>query len=449
MASSLTFAARRSKPTLVAPARPTPHEFKALSDIDDQESLRFYRSVVYFYENDPSKEGQDPAAVVKDAVSKVLVPYYPFAGRIRERPGRKLVVECTGEGVEFVEADADVRLEDFGETLYPPIPCIEELLCLPESNKAVVVDRPLLYIQVTRLKCGGFIFGFQVCHNMVDAPGLTQFLTALAEFARGAATPSVQPVWARELLNARRPPRITHQHLEYEPVANLDKDKIRPGQELLHRPFFFWADDIAVLRRSAPQHLTARCSRFELIAAHVWRCRTAALGYDPDDEVRFQFVVNARGKSNPPLPEGYYGNALSYGFASAAAGKLVGEPLGYALALVMDAKARVMSDGYLQSTADFLVSRGRPRIQVARTYLVTDQTKAGLETVDVGWGKAVYGAAATTTLATFHMPVKSSRGEEGIMVPIGLPPWAMERFVVEMERIKNEPALQLGISSRL
>jgi hypothetical protein len=50
--------------------------------------------------------------------------------------------------VSFVEADADVSLEEFGDSLCPLIPCAGELLTLPESNSAVVTDRPLLYVQV-------------------------------------------------------------------------------------------------------------------------------------------------------------------------------------------------------------------------------------------------------------------------------------------------------------
>uniref|UniRef100_A0A0E0I7A1 Uncharacterized protein n=1 Tax=Oryza nivara TaxID=4536 RepID=A0A0E0I7A1_ORYNI len=52
-------------------------------------------------------------------------------------------------------ADADVSLEEFGDSLCPLIPCAGELLTLPESNSAAVTDRPLLYVQVTRLWCGG------------------------------------------------------------------------------------------------------------------------------------------------------------------------------------------------------------------------------------------------------------------------------------------------------
>ncbi|RHN49359.1 putative alcohol O-acetyltransferase [Medicago truncatula] len=39
--SSLMFTVRRCQPELVPPAAPTPREVKLLSDIDDQEGLRF------------------------------------------------------------------------------------------------------------------------------------------------------------------------------------------------------------------------------------------------------------------------------------------------------------------------------------------------------------------------------------------------------------------------
>ena len=85
--------------------------------------------------------------VIREAIAKALVFYYPFAGRLRECAGRKLVVDCTGEGVMFIEADAEVTLEQFGEELQPPFPCLEELLYdVPES--AGVLHCPLLLIQV-------------------------------------------------------------------------------------------------------------------------------------------------------------------------------------------------------------------------------------------------------------------------------------------------------------
>ncbi|XP_020399910.1 benzyl alcohol O-benzoyltransferase [Zea mays] len=181
-----TFPVRRGERKLVSPSRPTPYEFKMLSDIDDQDVLRFYRSGAFFYRSSASKAGLDPAKVIRSALSEALVHFYPLAGRFRElRPTRKLVVECTGEGVVFVEADADVRMDDLGDSLAPPVPCYDKLLCEPESPTADVIDRPLLYVQVTRLRCGGFVFGSQICHCIADGTGIVQFLTTLTELARG------------------------------------------------------------------------------------------------------------------------------------------------------------------------------------------------------------------------------------------------------------------------
>lgn len=145
--TSLVFKVRRRQPELVAPAKPTPHEFQQLSDIDDQEGLRFQIPVIQFYRYDPSMQGRDPVAVIREAIAETLVFYYPFAGRLREGPGRKLMVDCTAEGILFIEADADVTLQEFGDALQPPFPCLEELLYnVPGSDG--VLNCPLLLIQV-------------------------------------------------------------------------------------------------------------------------------------------------------------------------------------------------------------------------------------------------------------------------------------------------------------
>jgi hypothetical protein len=148
-----TFRACRSKPELVVPARATPREVKSLSDVDNQQNLRLYASIIeYFRCRVPGAPPQPTGAassIIKAALAEALVYYYPVAGRLRELPGkRKLVVDCTAEGVEFVEAHADVRLEDFGEPLVPPYPCVDELLCQVAGVRAVV-GKPLLYLQVS------------------------------------------------------------------------------------------------------------------------------------------------------------------------------------------------------------------------------------------------------------------------------------------------------------
>lgn len=458
MASSLVFNVKRQEPVLVVPSKPTPHELKPLSDIDDQEGLRFHIPVIQFYRNDESLRGRDPAQVIRRALADALFFYYPFAGRLREGPGRKLVVECTGEGVIFIEADADVRLEQFGDALQPPFPCWEELLYdVPGSGE--VLNCPLLLIQVTRLSCGGFIFALRLNHTISDAQGLVQFMTAVGELARGAQAPSVEPVWRRELFNARNPPCPTYDHREYDNVPDT-KGTLIPLDDMAHRSFFFGPSEIAALRKRLPLHLRNTCSTFDVLTAFLWRCRTISLGsqVEPHEEVRIICIVNTRSKFRPPLPTGYYGNAFAFPVAISEAGKLCQNPLGYAVELVKKAKGEVTQE-YIQSVADMMVLRGRPHFAVVGTYLVSDLKHAGFREVDFGWGKAVYGGAAKggvgaiPGVASFYIPFRNRKGEDGILVPVCLPGPAMERFMVEVESMMVEPTPEeergLGATTRV
>ena len=161
---TIAFAVRRRDPELVGPARKTPRETKRLSDIEDQVGLRWHVPFVLFYRG--RGRGGDPAAAVRRALGEALVPYYPLAGRLREVDGQKLVVDCTGEGVLFVEADADVRLAELEAAgLTPPFPCMDQLL-FDIKGSGSVLNCPLLLIQVH------MILFMYTCHHDLSFHGL-------------------------------------------------------------------------------------------------------------------------------------------------------------------------------------------------------------------------------------------------------------------------------------
>ncbi|XP_028799854.1 benzyl alcohol O-benzoyltransferase-like [Neltuma alba] len=437
--SDLIFTVRRQKPELISPAKPTPHEIKPLSDLDDQHFLRMQISLIHFYRPKPSMAGKDPVKAIREALAQTLVFYYPFAGRLKEGGGRKLMVDCNEEGVMFTEADADVTLQQFGDDLHPPFPCLQDLLHSPPGSDEIV-HRPILLIQVTRLKCGGFIFGLRMTHCLCDGPGIVQFLNSLAEFANGATEPSIQPVWHRVLLNARDPPLVSCTHHEYDEEVI---DTTNPSTNTILRSFFFGPTEISSLRRLLPDHLR-QSSSFEVVTACLWLCRTKALQLDPQKDVRMMIVVNARfgrNKLNPPLSKGYYGNATMFPAAISTAGKLCESPLGYALELVKKAKAEV-DEEYLRSTIDLIATK-RPRLcGILRSCMVSDLSYLGFGDVDFGWGKAVYAGIAKNPLETFqgltaYVGYKNSKGEAGRVVPICLPQECMERFAKELDCLLN------------
>ncbi|CAH2062710.1 unnamed protein product [Thlaspi arvense] len=444
----LSFTVRRQEPILVRPAKPTPHELKQLSDIDDQEGLRFQVPAIFFYQPNPSVQSKDPSHVIQQALSQALVFYYPFAGRLVEGHNRKLSVNCTGEGVLFTEADADVELRclDVG----PGQPYLAELLHnFPGSDG--ITGCPLLLFQVTRFRCGGFVVAVRLNHTMSDGSGLVQFLNTVAEFSRGSGAevvvlPSVPPVWQREVHSARRPPRVTCFHQEYEQRASVTMSghcQCHQLQDLVHGSFFFGPKEM----RAIQSQLSEKCTTSEALTACLWRTRTRALGFDPDEIVQVSSLVDVRGKLH--IPDGYYGNAIVYPAVAARAAVLATEPLGYAVRLVKAAKAQV-SEEYVQSVADLMVTKGRPMYTTAGNFLVSDTTWIGFDGLDFGWGKPEYGGpAAGVGPICFYARYKGSGGVAGRVAMLCLPRPAMEMFKRELNEITREGRVRMVIKTSL
>ncbi|OIT31453.1 PREDICTED: methanol O-anthraniloyltransferase-like [Nicotiana attenuata] len=432
------------KPELVIPATATPRERKHLSDIDDQGSLRFQVPILMFYKYSPSMEGKDPAKVIKEGLSKTLVFYYPFAGRIIElMPDRKLVVDCNGEGILFVEADAQVELDKLGDSIKPPCPYLDQLLYnVPGS--AAIIGCPLLLVQVTRFSCGGFAVGFRLNHTMTDAYGIKLFLNALTELIQGASTPTILPVWQRHLLSARSSPCITCTHHEFDDhksnnINAWDQDYTN----LIQHSFFFGNKEMEAIQDQVSPNQRAIYTKFELLVAFLWKCRTIALGLHPEEIVHLTYLVNVRGKSLKfELPFGYYGNAWVSPAAVSKAGLLCSSPLTYAVDLVKNVKDQ-MNEEYVRSVADLMVIKGRPELTKSWNFIISDNRSAGFDEVDFGWGVPIFGGVPKAiSVISFCLPLKNNMGEKGILIAISLPPLAMRKFQEIVQDTCNDPKFQ-------
>ncbi|KAK8328489.1 hypothetical protein V6Z11_A11G253900 [Gossypium hirsutum] len=317
-------------------------------------------------------EGKDPAKVIRDAIVKTLVFYYPFSGRLKEGPNGKLSVDCTGECVLFIEGDVDVTLQQFGDSPLPPFPCMDELL-FDVKGYGGILNCPLFLIQVTRLKCGGFIFTIYHNRTMGNATKLLQFMKVVDEMARGALSPTISPVWERHLLNARTPPRVTYAHLEFDQeFMDMNADDIIQPNNMVNLSFFFGSNEISTLRKLIPLHY--QCTTHIILTACLWRCHTKALQPDPDQHIRRICIVNTRYKFNPPLPLGYYGNSIAYPTTVTTTDKLCRSPLEYAIELVKLTKGKATEE-YMKSKADFLVTNGRLGLPLNRwSFLLSNLT---------------------------------------------------------------------------
>ncbi|KAK9272395.1 hypothetical protein L1049_002767 [Liquidambar formosana] len=451
----LDFTVHVGEQELVRPAAPTPREFKYLSNIDDQTGLRNHIPFVHFYSPSRTLCGQDLIVMMKQALAKVLVYYYPVAGRLRNADKGKLVVDCCGEGVIFREAHADITLAQLCKIdggLKPPFPRWERLLVDDIWGSNLITDSPLLRMQVTRLACGGFLLAYTFNHCICDAYGAYQFLTAMSQFCTNPSqvTPSFLPSWGREILKPRSPPIVSYPHPEYEAfdhpaITHTETDFKRLAQTSI----FLSHADISALKNQINSN---KCPTFDAVASCLWRARTRTL-INPNSITKLIFPIDTRFRYKPLLPKGYYGSAVVFPCATAKAAELIQKPLGYTAGLVSEVKMGVMGDEYRASVVDFIESNGRERFCSQGTFVVSDMSRLKFVEVDFGWGHGVYGGPARAGtglipgMVTSVVGHKNEEGVEGVLALISLPPESVQRFHIEVRKEVNCTRPVRGISA--
>ncbi|THG23799.1 hypothetical protein TEA_025390 [Camellia sinensis var. sinensis] len=134
------------------------------------------------------------ASVLKKAMAQALVSYYAFAGEMVENSVGEPELLCNNRGVDFIEAFADVKLQDIN--LYNPDETIEGKL-VPKKIRGV------LCVQATELDCGGLVVACTFDHRVADAYSANMFLVSWAEMAQ-AKPLSLLPSFRRSLIVPRR-----------------------------------------------------------------------------------------------------------------------------------------------------------------------------------------------------------------------------------------------------
>jgi len=130
----------RTKRGLVKPGKETPLTTLDLSVIDRLPVLRCNARTLHVF-----RHGPQAARVIREALSKALVPYYPLAGRLKESEQGCLQIECSGDGVWYVEASSDYTLQSLN--FFDDVRSIPYDGLLPDAIPESGID-PLLQVQV-------------------------------------------------------------------------------------------------------------------------------------------------------------------------------------------------------------------------------------------------------------------------------------------------------------
>ncbi|CAL1398554.1 unnamed protein product [Linum trigynum] len=413
------FQVKKGNPTLVPPAVDNNQgRVYFLSNVDDD--LTIIHTLYCF-----KSGGQEAGEVIKNALSKVLVHYYPLAGRLILSPEGGFAVNCTGEGVVFIEAEADCGLDDV-DFSKPDKATRGKLAAFDVPGVGNKFEIPLM-AQVTKFKCGGFVLGISFNHVLADGQAAAEFIVSWAETARGLPI-SVPPFLDRTILKARTPPKIEFHHSEFEPIE--DKSSAIndfSNEEIMAYKYLKFTPQMIQTAKSKTTGLTKPCSTYEALSAFTWRARTRALNTAPDQLTRILLVVNTRGRFEPPLPKGYFGNAIKFTPAHSLAAELIQEPVSHAVVKIREA-VRSVNDRVLRSTIDYCEATRAKRPRGYSTMTATTWSSLSFSATDFGWGEPILSEPVEipsddTVVFLSHPTEKGS-----FNVFLALPISAMEKF---------------------
>ncbi|KAM3211489.1 hypothetical protein ACQJBY_064947 [Aegilops geniculata] len=371
----------KSPPALIPPAGRTPCGTLPLSSIDKTVAgSGFVNLMQVFPPPSISAACKDQGAVaavaaMRDGFARALLPYYPVAGRIASSG---LAVDCTGEGIWFVEAAASCTLADVDGLDCCPLLIPGELL-LPRPPPGEKLSDLILMAQATKFTCGGFAVGIRFSHAVFDGHGAAQFLTAVGELARGLKAPSVAPVWDRDAI-PEAPSPLPGQLTEFRlvtQVADISAESIARVKD--------------EFKQAAATSTGEVCSTFDAVTAVVFKCRALALASAlPDDaEVRMAFAAGTRHLLRGVLPtvEGYYGNCVFLACATRTSKAVREATLAEVVGAVREAKEAVPArfNGWMRAVEQYEV----PPLDYS-TVTLSDWSRLGFDEVDYGFGAPGY-----------------------------------------------------------
>ncbi|KAL2338667.1 hypothetical protein Fmac_013113 [Flemingia macrophylla] len=436
----------------VRPMEQTLHERLPLSEWDQIGTIT-HVPIIYLYrppQNWLSHNNATMAATLKDSLSRVLVPFYPLAGRLHWIGNGRLELHCNDKGVQFVEAESTSTLQDLGDFS----PSSEYHHLVPTVDYTLPIhDLPLVLVQLTNFKCGGISLSINISHAVADGPSALHFMCEWARLARGE-TLQTAPFLDRRVLRAGEPPlavfpttRHVHTEFDHPPLllgqtGYTEERKKKTTVAILKLS----KRQVETLRKTANEswceHSNGRgYSRYESVTGHVWRSACKARGHREKQPTALGVCVDSRGRMQPPLPKGYFGNATLDVVATSVAGDLVSKPLGYAASRIREAIERV-SDEYVRSGIEFLkrqedLSRfqdlyamgsekgpfyGNPNLGVVSWLTLP------IYGVDFGWGKELYMGPGTHDFDGDSLLLPGPDGDGSLLLALCLQVDHMDAF---------------------
>ncbi|XP_073067049.1 spermidine hydroxycinnamoyl transferase-like [Primulina eburnea] len=435
---------------VVRPSEPTPDGTMYFNASDQIKDIS-HTPTIYFYKHSAALDAGDAISILKDSLSKALVLFYPLAGRLSwsAEGGSRVELHYNGKGVPIFEAESEAAVEDFGD--FTPTSSIQDLI--PSVDYTTPIDEiPMVVVQLTRFRCGGVSIGLGISHVMADGPSALHFVDQWAKISRGGE-PISAPYLDRKVLETDKQLDSTFDPSVLRPPPTLigQEDNMEQRKKPITVAFLNLSKlQIEKLRNKANLELqlekntTSRgYSRFEAVAAHIWRCTSKARGHVSEQQTSLHFPADFRNKMNPPIPRNFFGNALIRVEATDNSGNLLSSSLGSASKKIREAVEKV-SENTVRSYLEFLKNlpdvgrfrsldnNGRPKgdFYGNPNLAIISWTALPLYGADFGWGKEIHMGPGPMGFdgKTFIIPSHNGDGSFNIAI------WLQEEHMPEFKK---------------
>ncbi|CAH2052879.1 unnamed protein product [Thlaspi arvense] len=224
-----------------------------------------YLKAVYIYSAETARDL---------TVLHVKAPFFPVSDQVpwtigrfmRHDSGRPYIL-CNDCGTRFVESHCDHTVEEW---LRVPDRSIDESLVYHRPIGPELAFSPLVYIQMTRFKCGGLAFGLSWAHIIGDLFSLSHFFNL---WTRALANEKIYCPTTSELERGFPNPNSTGKEpssiKRVDPVGDL---WVAPSNNKMTTYSF------NVTVHDIQSHFPANGDEFEILSGILWKCIAKARG---------------------------------------------------------------------------------------------------------------------------------------------------------------------------
>ncbi|XVF35657.1 hypothetical protein REPUB_Repub18cG0165000 [Reevesia pubescens] len=453
---------RVTKTVSVLPKSFHPQQILHLSNLDRQCPMLMY--VVFFYKSSFAYHNLSLDSIfssLKSGLEETLSIWYPAAGRLSLNPSDgKLNLCCNNSGAVLVEAVTKAKIIELGD-LSQYNEFFEHLVYKPTLHQGNFSDMPLVVAQVTRFGCGGYSIGIGANHSLFDGPATYNFLHAWASnsaiLKEKRGTELYKPVHERGTLlvgnqgitklpesgsSAKRAAAIDHLYQLIKQAmagqncgpdmkfANRNNLPDVGNSNLVLKTFLLSGAMIESLKSKVfgERRGSFSSSSFELLAAHLWKARTKALGVKKGAMVCLQFAVDIRNKMVPPLPKGFSGNAYVLASVALTAEELETASHEAIIKKIKEAKNSISND-YVIAYNKALDGPDQGTLPpMNELTLVSDWTRMPFHRIDFLHGEATYASPLLSPIPQVSYFMQNPIDLRGIDVRIGLLPQTLNAF---------------------